>query len=70
MPFISYPEIQLNENFEVYFNSVLRSKHVLRTRIKMIAYQQSFETNVRLQSLVANFVGGSRQFAFLELSLF
>ena len=33
-------------------------------------YQQSFETNVGLQSLVANFVGGNRQFAFLELSLF
>ena len=69
-PFISYPEIQLNENFQVYFNSVLRSKHVQRTRIKMIPYQQSFETNVGLQSLVANFVGGNRQFAFLELSLF
>ena len=26
MPFISYPKIILNENFEVYFNSVLRSK--------------------------------------------
>ena len=69
-PFISYPEIQLNENFQVYFNSALRSKHVQRTRIKMIPYQQSFETNVGLQSLVANFVGGNRQFAFLELSLF
>ena len=69
-PFISYPEIQSSENFQVYFNSVLRSKHVLRTRIKIMPYQQSFETNVGLQSLVANFVGGNRQFAFLELSLF
>ena len=25
-PFISYPEIHLNKNFAVYFNSVLRSK--------------------------------------------
>ena len=24
VPFISYPQIQLNENFKVYFNSVLR----------------------------------------------
>ena len=34
-PFISHPEIQLNKNFEVYFNSVLRSKKPLRTGMKM-----------------------------------
>ena len=35
----------------------------------MTPYQQSFEINVRLQSLVVNFVGGNRQFVFLESSL-
>ena len=68
-PFISYPQIQFNENFGVYFYSVLRSKKALRTEIKMNPYQQSFENNVGLQSLVVNFVGANRQFAFLELSL-
>ena len=33
-PFISCPEIKLNENFEVYFNTVLKSKKVLRKGIK------------------------------------
>ena len=35
----------------------------------MTPYQQSFEINVGLQSLVVDFVGANRQFAFLELSL-
>ena len=34
----------------------------------MTPYQQSFEINIRLQSLVVNFFGDYRQFAFLELS--
>ena len=59
-PFISCPEIKLNENFEVYFNTVLRSKKVLRKGIKMTHYQQPFDFNVGLQSLVLNFVGDKR----------
>ena len=34
----------------------------------MTPYQQSFEINVGLQSLVVDFVGANRQFAYLELS--
>ena len=67
--FISYPEIQLNENFEAYFNSFLRSKKALRTGIKVTSYQQSFEINIGFQNLFVNFVGANRQFALLELSL-
>ena len=59
-PFISYPDIKLNENFEVYFNTVLRSKKVLRKGIKMTHYQLPFDFNVGLQSLVLNFVGDKR----------
>ena len=67
--FISYPEIQLNENFEAYFNSVLKSKTALRTGIQTMPYLQSFEINVGSQSLVVTFVRANRQFTFLELSL-
>ena len=35
----------------------------------MTPYQQWFEINVGSQSLVVNFVGTERQFAFLEFSL-
>ena len=57
--FISYLEIKLNENFEVCFNLVLRSKKALKL----------FEINFGYQSLVVNFMGANRQIAFLELSL-
>ena len=63
-PFISYPQIKLNENFEVYFNSTLRSKKALRTGIQMMPYQQPFEINVSTQS-----IGVNRQFSFLDVSL-
>ena len=62
-PFISYPQIKLNENFEVYFNATLR------TVKQMITYQQSFEINVGMQSINVGFIGANRQFAFLEISL-
>ena len=62
-PFISYPQIKLNENFEVYFNAALR------TVKQMITYQQSFEINVGMQSINVGFIGANRQFAFLEISL-
>ena len=35
----------------------------------MTPYPQSFGINIGSQSLVVNFVGANRQFAFLELSL-
>ena len=57
------------ENFEVYFNSFLRSKKALREGMKMTPYPKSFEINIGSQSLVVNFVVAHRQFAFLELSL-
>ena len=63
-PFISYPQIKLNENFEVYFKSTLRSKKALRTGIQMMPYQQPFEINVSTQS-----IGVNRQFSFLDVSL-
>ena len=37
--------------------------------MKMTPYPQSFEIKIGSQSLVVNFVGANRQFAFLELSL-
>ena len=68
-PFISYPEIQLNENFEVYLSWVLRLKKAPRTEIKMTPYQLSFQINVGSQRLALNFVETNRQLAFLKLSL-
>ena len=62
MPFISYPEISI-------FQPNHKIKKALRTGIKMTPYQQSFEINLGSQSLLVNFVGANKKFAFLELSL-
>ena len=63
------PQIKLEENFEVYFNSTLKTKKSLRTGTRMTPYQQSFEINIGTQSINVNSVGTNRQFAFLEVSL-
>ena len=55
--YISYPQIKLDKNFEVCFNSTLKSKKALRTGIRMTHYQHSFEINTGTQSINANFVG-------------
>ena len=68
-PYISYPEIKLDKNFEVYFNSTLRTKKALRTGIRIMPYQQPFEINMGTKSKNIKFVGANRQFAFLGVSL-
>ena len=69
MPYISYSQIKLDENFEVYFYSSLNSKKFLSTGIKMMPYQESFEINTGTQSVNTNFVDSNRQFSFLEIFL-
>ena len=68
-PYISYPQIKFYENFEVYFNSTLRSQKTMRTRIRMMPYQLSFKINTGTQSINVSFVSTNRQFVFAEVSL-
>lgn len=68
-PYISYPQIKLDENFKVYFDSTLRAKQILRASIKMMQYQQSFEIIVDTQCVKINFLWTIRQFAFLKVFL-
>ena len=68
-PYISYQEISMDENFQVYFNAILRSKKALRTRVQFSPYQQTFEENFGTQSINVKFQGANRQFAWLEISL-
>ena len=56
-PYISYPQITLDDNFLAYFNGILRSRGALRTGVISSPYQQSFEINTRTQSLKNNFHG-------------
>ena len=54
-PYISYPQIILDNNFLAYFNGILWSRDALRTRFISSPYQQIFEINTGTQSLKVNF---------------
>ena len=54
-PYISYPQITLDDNFLAYLNAILRSRSALRTGLILSPYQESFEINVGTQSLKVNF---------------
>ena len=69
MPYISYPQITLENNFLAYSNRILRSRSALRTGVISSPYQQSFEINTGTQSLKANFLGLNKQIEWLEISL-
>ena len=69
VPYTYYPQIKLDENFEVYFNSTLRAQESLRAGIRMTPYQQPFEFNTGTQSINENFVSANRLFAVLDVSL-
>ena len=68
-PYISYPQITLDDNFLAYFNGILRSRGALRTGVISSPYQQSFEINTGTQSLNVNFHGLNKQIEWLEISL-
>ena len=57
-PYISYPQITLDDNFLAYFNGTLRSRGAL-----------SFEMNTGTQSLKVNFHGLNKQTEWVEISL-
>ena len=48
-PCISYQQISIDDNYQAYFNTSLRSKIVLRTGVQFSSYQQSFEVNIGTQ---------------------
>ena len=68
-PYISYPQITLDDNFLAFSNGILRSRGALRTGVISSPYQQSFEINTGTQSLNVNFHGLNKQIEWLEISL-
>ena len=68
-PYISYPQITLDNNFLAYLIAILRSRSALRTGVILSPYQQSFEINVGTHSLKVNFRGLNKQIEWLEISL-
>ena len=68
-PYISYPQITLDDNFLVYFNGILRSRGALRTGVISSPYQQNFGINTGTQSLKVNFRGLNKKIEWPEISL-
>ena len=69
MLYLSYQQITMDENFQVYFNAILCSKKAFRTGVQFSPYQQTFEVNVGTQAVKVNIQGANRQLAWLEISL-
>ena len=67
MPYISYPQIFLDDNFLAYFSGILRSRGALRTGVISSPYQQSLEINTGTQSLKVNLRGLNKQIEWLEI---
>ena len=66
-PYISYPQITLDDNFLTYFNGILRTRGTLRTDDISSLYQQSFEIDIRTQSVKVNFRGLNKQIVKISL---
>ena len=56
-PFISYQEINLTKNADLYFTGILRSETALRQGVLPAPYQQEFEITVGTQSFTCTFRG-------------
>ena len=61
MPYFSYQQITLDDNFLTYFNGILTSRGALRIGVISSPYQQSFEINTGTQSLKVIFHGLNKQ---------
>ena len=68
-PYIMYKQFKLDDNFRTYLERVMLSEHVLRTRIKPMPYQNSFELITDTESRIVNFQGANKEFSFLSISL-
>ena len=68
-PYIVYQEITLTQNFDIYFSGIIRSETAVRMGVLPAPYQQLFEVNKGIQSLIVTFKGTQRQFEWLEIYL-
>ena len=68
-PYTMYGQFKLDNTFRTYLEGVLLSEHVLRTGIKPMPYQKSFELVTGTESRIVNFQGANKQFSFLLISL-
>ena len=68
-PYIDYQEITLTSVWETYLKEIQQNEPALRMRVLPNSYQQTFEVNAVSQTVSVDFLGASREFNWLEISL-
>ena len=68
-PYLQYERIELDPNFRAYLESTLTANSFLRTGIQKTPYQKMFIVNISSQSLVVDFMGATKPFSFISISL-
>ena len=66
-PFISYQEINLTKNADLYFPGILKSETALRHGVLPSPNQQLFEISTGIQSFTCTCKSAQRQFYWLEI---
>ena len=68
-PYISYQEISLVQEADIYFTGILRSETALKQGVLESPCQRVFEVNTGTQDFTCTFKGAQRQFDWLEISI-
>ena len=68
-PYITYNVIQLDSNFQQYFNTALKSSSALRQGVFLNPYRQNFEIAQGSQTQIVKFDNLPTQIEWLEISL-
>ena len=68
-PYISYPEINLTQQADLYGAGILRSETALRQGVLPAPFQQEFEISAGTQDFTCTFKGAQRQFDWIEISI-
>ena len=66
---LSYQEINLTKNADLYFTGILRSDTALRQAVLPSPYQQLFRIGTGAQTFTCKFKGAKRQFDWFEISV-
>ena len=68
-PYISYPEINLTQQADLYSTGILRSETALRQGVLPASFQQEFEISAGTQDFRCTFKGAQRQFDWIKISI-
>ena len=68
-PYIEFNQIQLDQNFQQYFNATLKAMSALRLGIFMLPYRQTYEMAAGSQTQTIKFTNMPTQMEWMEISL-